>query len=86
MENVEENLDLLNFDQEDDNLLLATSPVPEIFLGVSPPSPAPVSDPNKKKASPLEELENCNGNGECLLSTQIHHECSFETSVGNLSA
>lgn len=75
MENVEENLDLLNFDQEDDNLLLATSPVPEVFLGVSPPSPAPISDSNKK-ATPVGELENCNGNGECFLLTQI---LSFET-------
>ena len=82
MENVEENLDLLNFDQEDDNLLLATSPVPEVFLGVSPPSPAPISD-GTKKATPVGELENCNGIGECFLSTQI---LSFETYIENLSA
>ena len=69
MENVEENLDLLNFDQEDNNLLLATSLVPEVFLGLSPPSPAPISDHGNKKASPLGKLGNCNGNGECFLST-----------------
>lgn len=74
-----EALALLDIDQEDDNLLIASSPEenesnaeeePLLILSVSPPSPSLVSC-KKKRLEALGDLQNCRGAG--LFSSIFVH-------------
>jgi len=76
-----EALALLDIDQEDDNLLIASSPEenesnaeeePLLILSVSPPSPTLVSC-KKKRLETLGDLQNCRG-ADLFSSMFVHSQ------------